>query len=90
MSCEGSSGGWAICEKVIKLRGAVSRAQKRRKSDLPLQALDVLPADLVIQHMRNLIGGDLFSRRTLVNSAVTSAVDGRGPQKTLTQPWSLQ
>ncbi len=40
--------------------------------NVPLQTLDVLPTDFVVQHMCHLVCGNLFSRRTFVDTTMAS------------------
>lgn len=68
MSCVTSYGGYFVCENVSSLRVALARAQQCTTCGAPFQRLNVFSTDFVVQDVSDLVGRDLFTGGTFVDT----------------------
>lgn len=75
INCEISAGGYFVCANVSSLSFRVRTPYENGEDhNLPLQTLDILATDFVVEYVSHLICGNLFSRRTLVDTEKTSSI----------------
>lgn len=69
MSWVRSEGGYLVCEKVNSLLSCSAKnIVSDSTEDTPFKTLDVFSTNFVVQYMRHLIGGNLFSSGSFMNT----------------------
>lgn len=92
MSWVRSEGGYLVCEKVSSLLSCSANIiVSDSTEDTPFKTLDVFSTNFVVQYMRHLIGGNLFSSGSFMNTKwnIKSCTKLNCVHE-LTQPSSLQ